>query len=134
MGNQGTVELPQEELSAREIFKRILAGQTVRIPYDIGLKDQLYNHLHVIKSREKKLFRSLGLDFTSAVVNFTPKYVTLTKPGTAIVHHSNVIGSWEISLSAPKMRRKYATFSIASGPNAGDNNSVASSTPTTSTA
>lgn len=101
---QGTTQA--RELTAREIFNRIVKGQTVRIPNDPGLAQQLKNHLNVIKSREKKLFESLQLDFISSVVSveiFPPQQI-----GEKYI----VAGYCEIKLVAPKKRRKYTTFLI----------------------
>lgn len=97
---QGTKEVESKELSAREIFNRIVKGQVVRIPYDPALAAQLKNHLGVIKHREKKLFKSLGLDWVSAIIKFSEVQI-------------NTDYAFDISLTAPKTRRKYPAFSLA---------------------
>lgn len=123
---QGTEGKQQSQgLSAREIFKRILAGQVVRIPHDEVLARQLQNHLNVIKSREKKLFASLGLDFTSSTISV--KLISLPfhiatgeildgKPGEAIPVQNVADYSpkyfFEISMSAPKSRKCYPVFAL----------------------
>lgn len=91
------------ELTAREIFNRIVKGQVVRIPNDPGLAKQLYNHLNVIKSREKRIFADLGLDFISSVISVEP-FGKHLNPET--------FDGFEIKLIAPKKRRKYTTFII----------------------
>lgn len=103
------------ELTAREIFNRIVKGQVVRIPNDPGLAKQLYNHLNVIKSREKRIFADLGLDFISSVISVTH----FKKAGDWIKSESNpeiniqLFDEWyEVKLIAPKKRRKYTTFII----------------------
>ena len=100
---QGTSEEPLKELSAREIFNRILKGEVIKIPNDPVLARQLKNHLNVIMSRERKLFNSLDLDFPSAIikVSFQETY-----------HISNLERYYEISLTAPKKRRKYPLFAV----------------------
>lgn len=85
------------ELTAREIFNRIVKGQVVRIPNDPVAAQQLKNHLNVIKSREKRIFADLGLDFLSSVVS------VLSTPEQ---------DAFEVKLIAPKKRRKYTTFLI----------------------
>jgi len=96
-----TQEQQLKELSAREIFNRIVKGQVVRIPNDPVLAAQLKNHLSVIKHREKKLFKSLGLDWISAVIVFWD-VKSITDEILAI----------DISLTAPKTRRKYPAFAL----------------------
>lgn len=97
------------ELSAREIFNRILKGAVVRIPNDPVLAKQLQNHLNVIKSREKRIFSDLGLDFTSSVIKIIPQpEVPVNACGDPIFP----IQYYEIKLVAPKKRRKYPAFVI----------------------
>lgn len=102
--------LPQpveKELTAREIFNRIVKGQVVRIPNDPVLAKQLYNHLNVIKSREKRIFADLGLDFISSVVSveFIATQVDESKKTITPAHHV-------VKLVAPKKRRKFTAFVI----------------------
>lgn len=101
--NQGIMQAPKE-LTARNIFDRIVKGQTVRLPNDPVLVDQLKNHLNVIKSREKKLFESLGLDFLSSVISVTKLHGSDISTGP--------FECYEIKLKAPKKRRTYSVFSI----------------------
>ena len=61
------------------------------------------NHLNVIKSREKKLFSSLGLDFTSSVIRFN-HVIESTEPV--------LVDYYEISLEAPKKRKTFPLFEI----------------------
>jgi hypothetical protein len=103
MDNQGTAEETLRELSAREIFNRIIKGHVVRMSSDLTTAMQLKNHLNVIKSREKKLFVSLGLDFISSIVSVKP-----TAPAIG------AIMLWEFKLDAPKQRRKFSVFTINS--------------------
>lgn len=96
-----------QELTAKQIFKQLLSGLVVKIPPDESLANQLKNHLNVIKSREKKLFLSLGLDFTSSIISV--KFidaVILTEAKLIIAPY------YSITLMAPKVRRKYTVFSI----------------------
>jgi len=99
-----------KELTAREIFNRIVKGQTVRIPHDPVLANQLKNHLNVIKCREAKVFRDLGLDFISSIISVvaieTPQFIYDPK------NPINCIAHYEIKLIAPKKRRKYSVFII----------------------
>jgi len=92
-----------EELSARAIFNRIVKGQIVRIPNDPVLANQLKNHLNVIKCREARVFRDLGLDFISSVISVV-QFLQLTEVG-------NYEG-YEIKLIAPKKRKKYSVFIV----------------------
>lgn len=118
---QGTTEL-SKELSAREIFNKIVKGCVVRIPNDALLAKQIHNHLNVIKSREKKIFSDLGLDFISSVISV--EKITLYKG--VKTEHGQIIPmpllqpfteAYEIKLIAPKKRRTYPTFSIQEEPN-----------------
>lgn len=131
--NQGTKD-QQSSLTAREIFNRILAGEVVKIPNDPQLVEQLRNHLNVIKSRDKKLFKSLGLDFTASVIKIEFKELP-----TAFIYDPKIInpeelnktvgcmqflpreaqpitiipsGFYEIKLVAPKIRKRYPVFTI----------------------
>lgn len=124
--NPGTSDQVSKELSAREIFNRIVKGQVVRIPNDAVLAHQIKNHLNVIKSREKKLFTSLGLDFLSSVVcvEKTNKPIYYGNNGLEIPSHlgqvipceeifkTETMYYYEVKLTAPKKRRKYSVFSI----------------------
>lgn len=127
MSNQQTPNQAElnKELSAREIWNRILKGEIVRIPNDPIVASQLKNHLNVIKSREKKLFLDLGLDFISSVISVEcvpivqyfdeQKQAWLdTKPGQALplpICHK-AIDLYEVKLIAPKKRNKYSCFVI----------------------
>lgn len=127
--NQGIPEVESKELSAREIFKRILKGEVVRIPNDATLAAQLKNHLNVIKSREKKLFTSLGLDWISAVLKFSD--VTAPIPANCFSGLTGyTIVAIDISLTAPKQRRKYPAFTIQTSANTEKNNDAASAITT----
>lgn len=119
----------QEGLTAKQIFDKIIKGQTVRIPNDPILANQLKNHLNVIKSREKKLFASLGLDFVSSVISV--KLVIDSKELSDLFREAENISAgqifrtkkptesyYQISLIAPKTRRKYPAFSIEQEPDA----------------
>lgn len=130
---QALAELSQQqekELSAREIFNKILKGQTVQIPNDPIAADQLKNHLNVIKSREKKLFLDLGLDFISSVISVTEikspnKYLydpSIVKeigsreifrtPYPQEIQGTEVTIGYEVKLVAPKKRRTFTTFTV----------------------
>lgn len=107
------------ELTAREIFNRILKGETVRIPNDPVLAKQLQNHLNVIKSREKKVFLDLGFDFISSVISVEFKEEPVGKPREIIPTNnpSQIFRTpkqfyYEIKLVAPKKRRTYPAFVI----------------------
>lgn len=102
---QGTEQLG--ELSAREIFNRILKGAVVRIPNDPVLAKQLQNHLNVIKSREKRIFSDLGLDFTSSIISVEFRGTVINEVAKTVS-----LGHYEIKLIAPKKRRKYPAFVI----------------------
>lgn len=143
MHNSADQTPPQErELTVREIFKRILDGQVVKIPNDPVAAEQLKNHLNVIKSREKKLFLDLGLDFISSIISVTevkspPQYLydpskinpdQITEAITAdqfvklghlaaieIPKTAQIVG-YEVKLVAPKKRRTYTAFVIKNEP------------------
>lgn len=108
-----------KELTAREIFNRIVKGQVVRIPNDPALAKQLYNHLNVIKSREKRIFADLGLDFISSVISVEFVEKPINKPGQVIptnnplhIFRTPKEFFFEVKLIAPKKRRKYTAFII----------------------
>lgn len=105
-----TSENVKQGLTARQIFDKILKGGVVRIPNDSVLADQLYKHLNVIKSREKKLFSDLGFDFTASVIRII---------AFCDVSELDIIG-YDISLSAPKKRRTYPAFVIKEKENGSD--------------
>jgi len=89
-----------------------MKGQIVRIPNDPVLAKQLHNHLNVIKSREKKLFLDLGLDFISSVISVQEwKQIPNRKFEASELILSEVIG-YEIKLVAPKKRRTYPAFVV----------------------
>jgi hypothetical protein len=112
----------EKELSAREIFNRIVKGQVVRISNDPVLAKQLLNHLNVIKSREKRIFADLGLDFISSVISV----VEIKSPPLKVINPdqevdapdyielrgSEKVIAYEVKLIAPKKRRKYTAFVI----------------------
>lgn len=101
-----------EGLTAREIFNKIIKGQVVRIHNDPVLANQLKNHLSVIKSREKKLFASLGLDFVSSIISVTEhKEIPNRKFDSQELILSETVG-YDIKLVAPKQRRRYPVFLI----------------------
>lgn len=91
--------LSSTTLSAKEIFDQISKGQTVKIPNDPILASQLYKHLNVIKSRTKKLFKELGLDFPTTIVSVIPQQDQQTQQ----IYY-------DIKLEAPKEYRKYTAF------------------------
>lgn len=137
IADQNPQQVRERELTVREIFKRILDGQVVRIPNDPIAAEQLKNHLNVIKSREKKLFLDLGLDFISSIISVTevkspqayiydPKTIkpedltskifrTLPEAAIPIPNSIQVIG-YEVKLVAPKKRRTYTAFVIKNEP------------------
>lgn len=121
---QGISEEIHKELSAREIFNRIVKGQVIRIPNDPELASQLFNHLNVIKSREARIFRDLGLDFISSIISIEPIQLPSEhsidlpiKPGQLIpiADESFPIQMdcyYEIKLKAPKIKKKYPSFIV----------------------
>jgi hypothetical protein len=101
------------ELTAKQIWNRILKNETVRIPNDPILAKQLFNHLNVIKSREKELFLSLGFDFISTVISVTEyKEIPNRKFSDSEMILSETIG-YDIKLVAPKIHKKYPAFVIS---------------------
>lgn len=91
-------------LTAKEIWEQISKGQTVKIPNDPALAVQLYKHLNVIKSRTKKLFKSLGLDFAASIVSVEPE--------RAFGIPTETIVGFQIKLIAPKEYKKYAAYVV----------------------
>lgn len=116
--NQGNSETPNlAGLTARQIFEKIVKGHTVRIPNDPILANQLKNHLNVIKSREKKYFLDLGLDFISSVISVTEikepfKLLNPKDNSVLIIPGQFKYLGYDIKLVAPKIRRKYTAFVI----------------------
>ena len=63
--------------------------------------------MNVIKSREAKLFRDLGLDFTSSIISVTQSPVVINDLQKTITG-----GYYEIKLIAPKKRKTYPAFVV----------------------
>lgn len=114
--NSTDTSTQQKELTARQIFNRIIKGEVVRIPNDPILAKQLQNHLNVIKSREARIFRDLGLDFISAVISVEaviPPYKLI--PVKDIKEAYTVVSEldyYEIKIKAPKIKKKFTTFIV----------------------
>ena len=64
-----------KELTARQIFDRLVKDGITRVqipkeqPFDYQQAAQLFGHLNVIKSRDKKVFKSLGFEHINAVIH-----------------------------------------------------------------
>lgn len=99
----------QEGLTARQIFDKLLKGEQVVIPtIESDVIAQLKNHLQVIKSRDKKVFKSLGLDFTSAVIATVEVPVVINEAEKKIIPAHTIF-----KLNAPKLRKRYpVSFTI----------------------
>ena len=110
-GNQGNPD-DGKGLTAKEIFDKIIKGEVVNLPNDPVLARQLLTHLQVIKSREKKLFASLGLDFTSSIVSVDPVYYYPADQKFDPNGQLSIITHFEVKLIAPKKRRTYPAFTI----------------------
>lgn len=106
MNESGNSKENQKELTARQIFDRIVKGEVIRISNDPELAKQLFNHLNVIKSREAKIFRDLGLDYISAVISI--EIIPFS------IFENKINGGYtQVRLKAPKIKKKYAAFIIA---------------------
>lgn len=84
-------------LSAREIFNKILQGNVVSLPpLDPLSFSRLESHLNSIRSYDKKLFESLGLEFTKKVIRCV----------------KDAEGKVTIFLDDRKDKKKFSIFSI----------------------
>ena len=67
-----TLEKQEEfSLTARQIFDQLREGKIVRLSIPKYDAELLFSYLNVIKSREKKLWTSLGIEFDMMIIKLT---------------------------------------------------------------
>jgi len=93
------MEAPKE-LSAQEIYSLLKEGKKVKLILEPADADSLYNYLAVIKSRDKKLFDDLGLNFVNCVIRMNYQQQD----------------SYLFELIKPKLNKKYSAFIIEGTP------------------
>ena len=101
-----------QSLSARAIFNLLMQKKTIRVPADPGVFDNLLNHLNVIKSREQKLFASLGLDYVTSIYNVIPVSEKVTyDPNATSIKELGII-AYDIKLIPKPATKKYPIYEI----------------------
>lgn len=99
--------MPESQgLSAKAIFNSLMQKKTVRIP--IEFKEQLLNHLNVIKSREQKLFKSLGLDYVASIIQAEKIY----GPNSKSEIKEPIIVAYDFTLIPKPEVKRYPVFQI----------------------
>lgn len=85
------------ELTVREMFEQLLKNKKVTLLLSFSDADNLFSHLNVIKSREKKLFESLGFDFERKILRMQRDSVT------------NAVEYW---MEEPQPNKRYKIFKV----------------------
>jgi len=100
------------ELSAQDIYSFLLENKKVKLIISQFDADRLYSHLVVIKARDKKLFKELGLNFEICVVRMSYHTEFIPNPDSVNLMAQNF---YLFELVKPTPNKKYTAYIIEQG-------------------